>query len=95
MWLCIFVNVHVLDCYYINNIQDCHSSVEEDWNLLRVWSYADWYIATVIQEELYSSSPVRILNMEAAISAVNMEAAISAVNMEAAISAVNTAPYPK
>jgi hypothetical protein len=39
---------------------------------------------TVIQEELYSSSPVRILNMEAAISAVNT-----------AISAVNTASYPK
>jgi len=36
-----------------------------------VWGHVDWYIAMIIQEGLYSSSPVRILNMEAAVSTVN------------------------
>jgi hypothetical protein len=72
MWLCIFVIVHVLGCHYVNNIRACHSSAEDDESLLRIWGCVDWYIATVIQEELYLSSPVRILNMDTAISAVNM-----------------------
>jgi hypothetical protein len=37
MRLCIFVNVHLLDWNYVNNIGGCHSSVEEDWILLRIW----------------------------------------------------------
>jgi hypothetical protein len=43
MWLCIFVNVHLLDCHYVNNIGGCHSNVEEDWSLLRIWGLC-WFV---------------------------------------------------